>query len=239
MIARLEVRGLGLPGRLEPTDFDLPAGELVGLIGPNGSGKTSLLRAIAGIGRPVGRVRIGGIDPLAISGAARARLFAYLPATRDIAWPVKARDLVALGGAKPEEVEQFLGRLDLLALAQRPADRLSTGERSRVLLARALASSPSLLLLDEPTANLDPYWQLRVMSLLRTEIQGTRRAAIVAIHDLDLAERYVDRVLLMEKGCLVENGEPASILKGQSAQGIFSIRKVDGRWEPLDLGASA
>jgi iron complex transport system ATP-binding protein len=105
---------------------------------------------------------------------------------------------------------------------------LSTGERSRVLIARALAPRPRLLLLDEPTANLDPLWQIRLMELVREELKDGGRAALVAIHDLDAAARHADRILVMDKGRIAAEG-----LDGPHVAEIFGIERVGGRWRPV------
>ena len=114
------------------------------------------------------------------------------------------------------------------ALLDRRVDTLSTGERSRVLIARALAPRPRLLLLDEPTANLDPLWQIRLMELVRAELSGADRAALVAIHDLDAAARYADRIIVMDKGRIAAEG-----LDGPHVAEIFGIERVDGRWQAV------
>ena len=148
-------------------DVDLPhgGGPLTCLVGPNGSGKTSLLHALAGIGAPVRRGADRRPRPEALAPAERRqRLLSYLPASRDIAWPLSAQG--SDPARRPDEAEADSRDGSARArrrLADRRVDRLSTGERSRVLIARALAPRPRLLLLDEPVANLDPLWQLRLM----------------------------------------------------------------------------
>ena len=226
MTPLLDAQALALPGRLEPTRLRLEGPALVAVVGPNGSGKTSLLHALAGISGAQGDVRINGSDPAALAPAARKRLLAYLPASRDVAWPVTARDLVALGGGEFSDVAEAL---ELAPLADRRMDRLSTGERSRVLLARALAARAKLLLLDEPAANLDPAWQLRLMDLLR-ECVGEGRAIVAAFHDLDLAARYADRMLVMDRGRVAADGTPAEILAGSALANVFGIRREGPGW---------
>jgi iron complex transport system ATP-binding protein len=231
MTALLSAAKVGLPGRLEPLDFRMETPELVCLVGPNGSGKTSLLHAVARIGRPFGDVRIDGRRPEALAPTERRRLLSYLPASRDVAWPLAVQDLVRLG-ADPAESAQAVAALDLGAFAGRRVDRLSTGERSRALIARALAPRPRLLLLDEPVANLDPLWQLRLMEHLREAVRKGQ-GAIVAMHDLDLAARFADRLVLMEKGAIVADGEPGAVLGSKQLERVFGIRRVEGEWRPL------
>lgn len=222
---------VGLAGRLDPGDFRMETAELVCLIGPNGSGKTSLLHALARIGGPSGEVRIDGRRPEDQAPAERRRLLSYLPASRDVAWPLAAQDVVRLGADEAETAEA-MAALGLAPFARRRVDRLSTGERSRVLIARALAPKPRLLLLDEPVANLDPLWQLRLMERLRESVRNGQ-GAIVAMHDLDLAARFADRLVLMEAGAIVADGKPQTVLGSPKLEEVFGIRKVGGEWRPL------
>jgi iron complex transport system ATP-binding protein len=231
MTALLQACQVALAGRLRPTALRMEAAELVCLIGPNGSGKTSLLHGLARVGGASGEVRIDGARPEALPPAARRRLLSFLPASRDAAWPLAVRDLVRLG-ANDSEAEEALAALDLTSFADRRIDRLSTGERSRVLIARALAPRPRLLLLDEPVANLDPLWQLKLMDRLR-EAVAAGQGAIVAMHDLDLAARYADRLVLMARGEIVAEGEPSAILGSPRLEEAFGIRRVDGEWRAL------
>jgi iron complex transport system ATP-binding protein len=223
----LEASNLSLPGRLFDVSIEIAAGELVCLVGPNGSGKTSLLHALAGIGRPSGTVGVDGVDPRTLGPARRPGYLTYLPAARDLPWPLLARDLIALGGGSANPAALELG-----PLLDRRVDTLSTGERSRVLIARALAPRPRLLLLDEPTANLDPLWQIRLMELVRAELKGAGRAALVAIHDLDAAALYADRIVVMDKGRIAAEG-----LDGPHVAEIFGIERVEGQWRPVSRPA--
>ena len=231
MTAFFAAGGLSLAGRLQPTDLRLEAPALVCLVGPNGSGKTSLLHALARIGGPAGSVRIAGEDPEALGPNARKRLLAYLPASRDIAWPLTARDVIALGLPAAAEPDTAIAGLDIAALAGRRIDRLSTGERSRVLIARALAPAPRLLLLDEPAANLDPQWQLRLMQLLKALVETRGIGVVAALHDLDLAARFADRLVMMKDGRIAADGAPAALLDGPHLHDVFGIRRGRAGWE--------
>ena len=223
----LQASRLSLPGRLFDGSLAIAAGQLVCLVGPNGSGKTSLLHALAGIGASGGTMKLEGIDPRRLGPSAKPRQMTYLPATRDVTWPMSAADLIALGGQGREIPE-----LELAPLLDRRVDSLSTGERSRVLIARALTPEPRLLLLDEPTANLDPLWQFRLMTLLKAETRRRQCIALIAIHDLDLAEHYADRILVMNDGRIAAEG-----LRGPHMAQIFGIERVAGRWAPVSSSA--
>jgi len=221
---------LAIPDRLLATDLNVAAGEMVALVGPNGGGKTSLLRAIARVEQATGQVSIDGENIAALSEARRARLLAFLPASRDVAWPIPARDVIALGlGARNDQrIDELVELFELTGLAERRVDRLSTGERTRVLLARALASSPRLLLLDEPLSNLEPYWVLRLIEILRAsaDLGGM---VLVALHDLSRLEAF-DRALLIANGSVVRDAFPATLMASPQFEEIFRIRAKHGNW---------
>jgi iron complex transport system ATP-binding protein len=230
MTSLLSARGIAIEGRLAPTDLDVGLGELVALVGPNGGGKTSLLRGLAGIEGRADGIRIAGEELEAAIPPRRPKLLGFLPASRDIAWPISALDVIALGGSPDQErVAQLVERLELAAFASRPVNSLSTGERARVLLARALASRPKLLLLDEPLSNLDPYWVLSILALLRETVATGSCSAIVSIHDLGIAERF-DKLMLMSAGCLQAAGKPHEILGGEQLAAAFRIERNGAGW---------
>ena len=226
----LAATGIALPCRLRATDLRLEAGQLIALVGPNGGGKTSLLRALAGVEDASGEVRIDGELVAGLDEARRGALLAFLPASRELGWPIAARDVIALGLAKRDEarIEQLIHLLELEALADRPINRLSTGERTRVLLARAMAAGPKLLLLDEPFANLEPYWVLRLADILR-DIANEGTLILVALHDLGQLDRF-DRALLVAGGTVQMEEAPADLMASERFEDVFRITAADGSW---------
>jgi iron complex transport system ATP-binding protein len=205
---------------------------MVAVIGPNGAGKTSMLRSIAGIEAGKGKVRIEGEDASAAIPARRMRLLSFLPATRSLIWPISARDVIALGLPSPDaaRIDDLIDLLELVPFVCRAVNRLSTGERSRVLLARALAAKPRLLLLDEPLSNLDPYWVIRTLEILRAETDAQQSAALVSVHDLNQVESF-DRVLLMDGGAIAGDGKPMEILGSAALVQAFRIARDGTNWK--------
>ncbi|HEX6218850.1 MAG TPA: ABC transporter ATP-binding protein [Sphingomicrobium sp.] len=219
----LSAKDLAIARRLEPTSLTVERGQLVGLIGPNGSGKTSLLHALAGIPPATGDVVITGRQPGKLPPAARQRLFTFLPASRDVTWPLAARHFIELALPAGSDWSGLADRFELEPLLDRRMDRLSTGERTRVMIARALAPDPLVLLLDEPLANLDPYWQVVLLDELRDRATRAGRSAIVAIHDLRAALNWSDRVLLMNERRLWADGAPAHLRASGQLQAVFRV----------------
>ena len=239
MTAFLSAQGVSvkLSGRTVLSDLSLAlsSGHLVALVGPNGAGKTTLLRALAGLVPSGGAIHIGGDALPALSLRERARRFAYLPQGHVVHWPLPARDIVALGryphGATdparltPRDSEAVLRAMqatDAVEFGARRVTELSGGERSRVALARVLAVEAPVILADEPTASLDPRHQIDVMKTLRTAAdQGT--LVIVVTHDLGLAARFADTVLVVSDGRLVSQGSPSEALSEQVMGDVFRI----------------
>ena len=218
---------VAVPGRLQPTRVIAHAGERIAVIGPNGSGKTSLLRAIA-VGSRAVTIAGERLDALT---SARRRLLSFLPASRDVAWSIPVRDVIALGLDQPDEqrVSDLLQALDLTPFADRPIDRLSTGERARALLGRALAPKPRLLLLDEPLSNLDPAWVLRTLDVLDgAAAEGA--ALLVSLHDLSLIGRF-DRVLMMDGGAVRFDGSPQALMASPLFGEVFGIEAEGSGWK--------
>ena len=225
-------RTLAIAGRLSPTDLTVEAGQLVAVIGPNGGGKTSLLRAMARTEDAGGMVVVDGHDLDAAGESQRRRLLAFMPASREAPWPIRVADFIALGLSAPddERIAELITALELELLAERPINCLSTGERARAMLARALAGKAHLLLLDEPMSNLDPYWVLRTIDLLRSEIARNESSALVSVHDLALIERF-DRVLLVSGGVVVGDGKPSDVLTSAAFAAAFRIQPDGAGWK--------
>lgn len=210
-----------------------PAGTVTGLIGPNGSGKTSLLHVIAGLRRPSrGVVQVDGEDVHSWPTRARARRIALLEQHATTTLDLTVRQVVELGrvphrGRWPgrldegqEQVERALklGRVD--DLAERRWQTLSGGERQRVQLARALAQEPSLLMLDEPTNHLDLRHQLEFLATVR----DLGITTVAALHDLDLAAAYCDRLVVMQGGHVVAAGPVEEVLSSDLVLDVYRVR---------------
>ena len=223
---------ISLGGRLQPTSLDVRPGQLIALVGPNGGGKTSLLRALARVEQANGRVTIDGEDLDSAPEARRRRLVSFLPASRDVTWPIGVRDVIALGLDRPDEgrIAELIAMFELEVLADRAVDRLSTGERARVLTARALAARPRILLLDEPLSNLDPYWVLRFLEIF-SACAASDQSLLIAVHDLTQLPHF-DRALLIADGKVQRDEAPANLMASERFGEVFRIREeTDGKWE--------
>jgi ABC-type cobalamin/Fe3+-siderophores transport system ATPase subunit len=247
ILMRLAAEGvtvrLGTRTVLDGIDAAAEGGELVGLIGPNGAGKTSLLRVFAHLLTPAkGVVRCEGRPLGEHSPIERARRIAYLAQGAEVHWPMTVEKLVALGrlphrgswgqlsGDDHAAISRAMRATDIVGFRNRTLATLSGGERMRVMLARALAVEAPVLLADEPVAALDPYHQLQVMSVLKeTARQG--KAVIAVLHDLTLAARFCDRLLLLHDGTVLAEGAPAGVLNDcnlETAYAVAFIRSQHG-----------
>ncbi|KAF4405627.1 MULTISPECIES: ABC transporter ATP-binding protein [Streptomyces] len=215
-------------------DVSLTAGpgEVIGLVGPNGSGKSSLLRAVYRVLRPdSGSVRVDGADAWSLSVRRVARTLAAVVQDPGTGFDLSAREVVAMGRAPHKRlldadtaedaglVEWALAAVDASDLAHRPVDRLSGGERQRVLIARALAQQPGLLVLDEPTNHLDIRHQLEILGLLR-RLPAT---VLVALHDLNLAAYHCDRLYVLHEGEVTASGPPEAVLTAELLAEVYGV----------------
>ena len=243
-MSALSVRNLtlALDGRdvLKDIGFDAAPGEVIGVIGPNGAGKTTLLRAIAGvIPHLAGEITLQGEPVTALAARDRARRIAYLGQEEATQWAICCETLVGLGrlphrpswqgpsAADQEAVASALGACDALQFADRPVNRLSGGERARVLLARALAMEADFLLADEPTGGLDPAHALQVMGVLAERAEAGS-GIIVTLHDLTNALRYCHRLILLCDGAIAADGAPDAVLSPDNLARIYGIRAHAG-----------
>ncbi len=238
----VEARGLCVrrQGReiLRDVDLSVGGGELVALTGPNGAGKSTLLRSLNGLVRPsAGTVSLAGspIDELSLRQI--ARIAAYMPQQVTEAVDCGVAECVTAGrlphmsgtdGRDRRIVFETLERVGLLHLAERPLSRLSGGERQRVFLARALVQEPRLLLLDEPTSALDLRHQLGTFELVAGIVRAGSVGCVVAIHDLGLAMRYADRIVMLSGGALVCDGRP-DLVTPQLIEAAYGVEADVGR----------
>lgn len=219
----------------------LDGGALVGVLGPNGAGKSTLVRALLGLIAHEGQVSIDGNPRSSLSRAAIARRIAYLPQGQALHWPLSVERLVALGRlphlapfSRPGDddraaIDRAMARAEVAHLANRVATELSGGERARVLLARALAVGAGALIVDEPLASLDPAHQIQGMEVLRAEADAGG-LVIAVLHDLTLAARFCDRLLVLDKGALVADGAPLDVLTPALLEQVYGVRavRIDG-----------
>lgn len=221
----------------------LPEGRIVALAGANGAGKSSTLRALAGLCRAQGRAQLDGADLARLPHATRARRVAYMPQSLPQASTLTVYESVlsAVRTACPQwtaaqaqtRIEQVLQDLGLLELALRALDTLSGGQRQMAGLAQLLARAPRLLLLDEPTSALDLRWQLCLMEALNRHVRRHQALCLMAVHDLGLAARYCPDMIMMAQGRLMARGAPAAILTPQLLRQAYGI---EARVEPCSLG---
>lgn len=224
--------------RLVVQDLDLQVAraQVLGLIGPNGAGKTSLIRAASGILKvQSGSITFDNSTLSELSELERARLVAVVPQSATLPPAFTVYECVALGRtphlnwlgslreADRAAIDWALRSCDLLALTERRVGELSGGEQQRVLLARALAQDCPVLLLDEPTAHLDLHHQVALLSLVQRLSRERDLAVLVAMHDLNLAALYADRLALMVEGQLRSVGTPHEVLTAGNLQNAYQV----------------
>jgi len=230
-MSALTLTNLSVPGRLRDVSLRLGPGRLVGLVGPNGSGKSTLLQALAGLLPAEGEVAWNGQPLAGIPIFDRARQLAWVPQEVRFEFGFSVRSVVAQGryahGDDGAGVDEALARMDLTALAERPVNRLSGGERHRVLLARALATDAPIQVWDEPLAALDVRHALQTLALAH-ERRATGGTVVMSLHDLRLAHR-LDEVVVLHEGVLVAHGAPADVLTPTLLREVFGVQ---ARQEP-------
>ena len=220
---------------LDRISFQLENGQILALLGSNGIGKTTLLKAVSGILRPYeGKSRMDGKELLEMSYSEKAKVVAYVPQNTNSTFPIRVIDAVLMGRkpfvkfalTKRDEELAFsiLERLELSSHAFQYINELSGGERQRVFIARALCQEPSLLLLDEPTSSMDLKNQLRTMEMVKRLAKENNLTVMVSIHDINLAAMYCDRFLLLRQKQIYAIGSAEEILTEENIHQIYDVR---------------
>ena len=221
-----------LPYGLSDINCHIPQGKLIGIMGANGAGKSTLLKSIAGI-LPLtsGEIWLGNCKLSDMTAKQKSERLAYFAQNTQIHWDLSVYDVIALGLTIPtkdeaEKVRSVSEQFSISHLLEKPFQQLSGGEKARVQLARCCIKQAPLLLADEPIASLDPYYQIDMMEQLKS--LTPQRTCIVAIHHLDLAYRFCDEIILLEKGKILAGGETQGVLNVENLAMAFGVRaKLD------------
>lgn len=221
---------------LEDLNIVVGDSEVLSLVGPNGSGKTTLIKCIDRILKPKGSILLDGKEIESMSRQDVAKQIGYVPQSSSTPLATTVFDTVLMGrrphigwrvqDADLEKVAEVLERLHLEDLAMRDFSQLSGGQKQKVLIARALAQEPSILLLDEPTSNLDMLHQLEVMETVSRLVKEKKISAVMAIHDLNLASRYSDKLVMLKNGRVYAAGEPESLLNEANIGKVYGIEAM-------------
>jgi iron complex transport system ATP-binding protein len=222
---------------LRGVHLELAKSEVLGIVGPNGAGKSTLIRCINRILNPQkGCILLDESDIIHMTRMELARQLGYIPQNDNQSFPATVFDVVLMG-RRPhigwrsgqndkEKVLDVLEMLNIEHLAMRDINEISGGQQQKVLIARALAQEPDVLLLDEPTSNLDIRHQLEVMNVIRTLVKEKNISAIMAIHDLNLGSRYSDRMVMLNRGVIAAAGSPFSVLTQDNIKQVYGVESV-------------
>lgn len=219
---------------LRDVGLEARAGEILAIVGPNGAGKSTLVRCINRILKPrLGTVFLDGEDVVCLTGRDCARKIGYVPQTEGEAFPCTVYETVLMGrrphitwsvsNSDLAAVEGVLERMGLGAYTERYLHELSGGERQKVMLARALAQEPDVLLLDEPTSNLDVRHQLEVLELVRRAARDQGKCVLMVMHDLNMAVRFSDQVLMLKGGLVFAAGSPRAVLTPENIKAVYEV----------------
>lgn len=221
---------------VQDASLSIAPGELVAILGANGAGKTSLVRTLMGItAASSGTAQLNGQNCFGLAPSDRAKFVSYLPQRRPLAWPLRVRDVVALGRfahgaalgrlgtADETAVNAAIESCNLSELKDRSTDNLSGGELARVHFARAIAGTTPLLVADEPVAELDPRHQILVADLIRKYVNNGG-GALVILHEVALAARIADRLVWMKNGRIIAEGTPLKTLTSQTMEDVYGVQ---------------
>lgn len=225
------------PWVLKNISCEIAHGDFVGILGPNGSGKSTLLKILDGMLAPQeGKVLIGGVTLASIRRKELAKTVAVVAQDFRMTFPFSVQEVVLMGRSPHLSKWRFEGETDVqiarnamtmtdtLHLARRSMEELSGGERQRVLIARALAQEPQILLLDEPTAFLDIKHQIDFFDLVQSLNRRKHLTVVAVTHDINLASLYCDRLMLLKAGRLCFQGRPEDVLTEQNITDVYSVR---------------
>ena len=226
--------GYGSAPVLKDVCIELAESEMLGVVGPNGAGKSTLLRCIDRILKPQrGSILLDEREIKEMSRMELARKMGYIPQSSAQVFPATVFDTVLMGRrphigwrSSEKDTKKVLETLQLLKIksfAMRDINELSGGQQQKVFIARALTQEPDVLLLDEPTSNLDIKHQLEVMDIIKNIVREKGIAAIMAIHDLNLASRYADRIVMMNGGEIFDAGDAAAVLTPENIKHVYDV----------------
>jgi iron complex transport system ATP-binding protein len=227
---------------LRDVNLRIPAGEMVGVLGPNGSGKTTLLHVLNGILPPrEGWVRVSGRDLGGSSARWRARIMASVAQNAAVTFPFRCLSVVLMGryphlprwgGTTARDRERAMDAMEqtgTLSLADRLINEVSGGEAQRVVIARALAQAPSVLLLDEATSSLDVARKIQIFDLLLEKNRREGTTVVCAMHDLNLAALYCDRLIFVKDGGIALDGPTGKLFTSRNLSRIYETRVMVSR----------
>jgi len=222
---------------LKDVCIELAASEMLGVVGPNGAGKSTLIRCIDRILQPrKGSILLDGRDINEMRLMELAKKMGYIPQSTSQVFPATVFDTVLMGrrphigwrsSEKDTEIAlEMMKMLNIEKFAMRDINELSGGQQQKVFIARALTQEPDVLLLDEPTSNLDIKHQLEVMDIIKNIVREKGLSAIMAIHDLNLASRYADRIIMLNGGTIVDAGSPSAILTSENIKHVYGVEAI-------------
>ena len=226
----INIKQLSQPYGLTNISCQIPKGKLVGIMGANGAGKSTLLKTIAGI-LPLKQGEVWFDDqPLSkMNATEKSQHIAYLAQNTQIHWDLSVYDVIALGLAAPlpkekerSKIQAFSKKFAVTHLLDKPFQQLSGGEKARVQLARCCIKESPVLLVDEPIAPLDPYYQIDMMEQLKS--LTPQHTCVIAIHHLSLAYRFCDEVILLHQGKVAAYGETQAVLTAENLAKTFQIQ---------------